>query len=48
MALENNQNRRHKKINFTGLQNNRNPSQHTVGNLDKASWRLRTSFCFPA
>jgi hypothetical protein len=26
-----------KKINFIGLQNNRHPSQHTVGNIHKAS-----------
>jgi hypothetical protein len=31
------QNRRHKQINFIGLQNNRHPSQHTVGNVHKAS-----------
>jgi hypothetical protein len=28
MVPENKQNRRYKQINFIGLQNNRNPSQH--------------------
>jgi hypothetical protein len=31
MVPENKQNSRYKQINFIGLQNNRNPSQHTVG-----------------
>jgi hypothetical protein len=30
-------NRRYKQINFIGLQNNRHASQHTVGNIHKAS-----------
>jgi hypothetical protein len=30
-------NRRYKQINFIGLQYNRHPSQHTVGNVHKAS-----------
>jgi hypothetical protein len=34
---ENKQNRRYKQINFIGLQNNRYPSQYTVGNVYKAS-----------
>jgi hypothetical protein len=37
MVPENKQNRRYKKIKFIGLQNNRHPSQHTVGNVHKAS-----------
>jgi hypothetical protein len=37
MVPENKQNRRYKQINFIGLQNNRIPSQHTVGNGQKAS-----------
>jgi hypothetical protein len=37
MLPENKQNGRYKQINFTGLQNNRHPSQHTVGNVHKAS-----------
>jgi hypothetical protein len=37
MVPENKQNRRYKQINFIGLQNNRHPSQHTVGNVHKAS-----------
>jgi hypothetical protein len=37
MVPENKQNRRYKKINFIGLQNNRHPSQHTDGNVHKAS-----------
>jgi hypothetical protein len=36
MVPENKQNRRYKQINFIGLQNNRHPSQHTVGNVHKA------------
>jgi hypothetical protein len=36
MLPENKQNRRYKQINFIGLQNNRHPSQHTVGNVHKA------------
>jgi hypothetical protein len=36
MVPENKQKRRNKK-NFIGLQNNRHPSQHTVGNVHKAS-----------
>jgi hypothetical protein len=31
------QNRKYKQINFFGLQNNRHSSQHTVGNVHKAS-----------
>jgi uncharacterized protein (DUF427 family) len=43
MVPENKQNRRYKQINFIDLQNNRYPSQHTVGNVHKASgnWHLR-------
>lgn len=37
MKSENKQNRRYKQITFTGLQNNRHPSQHTFGNVHKAS-----------
>jgi hypothetical protein len=37
MVPENKQNRRYKQINFTGLQNNCHPSQHTVGNVHKVS-----------
>jgi hypothetical protein len=37
MVPENKQNKRYKQINFIGLQNNRYPSQHTVGNVHKAS-----------
>jgi hypothetical protein len=37
MVSENKQNRRYKQINFIGLQNNHHPSQHTVGNVYKAS-----------
>jgi hypothetical protein len=37
MVPENKQNRRYKQINFIGLQNNRHPSQHTVGNVHKAA-----------
>jgi hypothetical protein len=37
MIPENKQNRRYKQINFIGLQNNRHPSQHTLGNVHKAS-----------
>jgi hypothetical protein len=37
MVPENKQNRRYKQINFIGLQNNRHPSQHTVGNVHEAS-----------
>jgi hypothetical protein len=36
MVPENKQNRRYKQINFIGLQNNRHPSQHAVGNVHKA------------
>jgi hypothetical protein len=36
MVPENKQNRRNKQINFIGLQNNRHPSQHTVGNVHNA------------
>jgi hypothetical protein len=31
MVTDNKQNRRYKQNNFIGLQNNRHPSQHTVG-----------------
>jgi hypothetical protein len=31
------QNRKYKQINFISLQNNRHPSQHTVGNIPNAS-----------
>jgi hypothetical protein len=37
MLPENKQNRRYKKINFIGLQNNRHPSQNTFVNVHKAS-----------
>jgi hypothetical protein len=37
MVPENKQNRRYKQINFIALQNNRHPSQRTVGNTHKAS-----------
>jgi hypothetical protein len=37
MVQENKQNRTYKQINFIDFQNNRNPSQHTVGNVHKAS-----------
>jgi hypothetical protein len=37
MVPENKQKRRYKQTNFIGLQNNRHPSQHTVGNVNKAS-----------
>jgi hypothetical protein len=37
MVPENKQNRRYKQTNFIGLQNNRHPSQHTVGNVHKGS-----------
>jgi hypothetical protein len=37
MVPENKQNRRYNHINFIVLQNNRHPSQHTVGNVHKAS-----------
>jgi hypothetical protein len=33
MVPGNKQNRRYKQINFIGLQNDRHPSQHTVGNV---------------
>jgi hypothetical protein len=37
MVPENKQNRRYKEINFIAFQNNRHPSQHTVGNVHKVS-----------
>jgi hypothetical protein len=37
MVPKNKQKRRYKQINFIGIQNNRHPSQHTVGNVHKAS-----------
>jgi hypothetical protein len=37
MVPENKQNRRYKQINFIGHQNNHHPSQHTFGNVHKAS-----------
>jgi hypothetical protein len=37
MVPENKQNRRYKQIKFIGLQNNRHPSQHIVGNVHKPS-----------
>jgi hypothetical protein len=37
MVPENKQNRRYKQINFIGLQNKRHLSQHTGGNVHKAS-----------
>jgi hypothetical protein len=37
MVPENKQNRGLKQINFIDLQNNRHPSQHTVGNIHNAS-----------
>jgi hypothetical protein len=43
MVPENEQNRRYKKFNFIGLQNNRHPSQHTVGNVHKASGNFQQS-----
>jgi hypothetical protein len=36
MVPENKQNIRYKQINFIGLQNNRHPSQHTIGKVNKA------------
>jgi hypothetical protein len=52
MVPENKQNRRYKQINSVGLQNNRHPSQHTVGNVHKASgncqqWPLQESIAEP-
>jgi hypothetical protein len=38
-------NRRYKQINFIGLQNNRHPSQHTVGNVHKASGNCQQIDC---
>jgi hypothetical protein len=35
MVPVNKQNGRYKQINFIGLQNNRRPTQHTVGNVHK-------------
>jgi hypothetical protein len=37
MVPENKQNRIYKQINLIGIQNNLHPSQHTVGNVHKAS-----------
>jgi hypothetical protein len=37
MIPENKQNRRYKQIKLIDLQNNLHPSQHTVGNVHKAS-----------
>jgi hypothetical protein len=37
MVPENKQNRKYKQTNFIGHQNNRHPSQHTAGNVHKAS-----------
>jgi hypothetical protein len=37
MVPENKQNGRYKLINYIGLQNNRHPSQDTVGNVHKVS-----------
>jgi hypothetical protein len=37
MVPENKLNRGYKQINFIGLQNNRHPSQYTVGSVHKAS-----------
>jgi hypothetical protein len=37
MVPENKQNTRYKQINFIGLKKNHHPSQHTVGNVHKAS-----------
>jgi hypothetical protein len=42
MVPENKQNRRYNQINFIGHQNNRHPSQHTVGNVHKASGNCRS------
>jgi hypothetical protein len=41
MVPENKQDRRYKQINFIGLQNNRHPSQHTVGSVHRTPliWR---------
>jgi hypothetical protein len=33
----------YKKINFIGLQNNRHPSQHDVGNVHKSSGNCQQS-----
>jgi hypothetical protein len=33
---------RYKQINFIGLQNNRHPSQHTIGNVHKSYGKLST------
>jgi hypothetical protein len=43
MVPENKQNRRYKQINFIGLQNNRHPSQYTVGKVRKASGNCQQS-----
>jgi hypothetical protein len=52
MVPENKQNRRYKQINVIGIQNNRHPSQNTVGNVHKApapagarSGEIRRTFC---
>jgi hypothetical protein len=37
MVPENKRNVRYEQINFIDLQNNRHPSQHTVGNVHEAS-----------
>jgi hypothetical protein len=37
MVPEDKQNKKYKQINFIGLQNNRHPSQYTVGKFHKAS-----------
>jgi hypothetical protein len=44
MVPENEQNRRYKQIHFIGLENNRHPSQHTVGNRNKITflWKWKT------
>jgi hypothetical protein len=39
MVPEKKRKRRYKQINVIGLQNNRHPSQHTIGNVHKARGR---------
>jgi hypothetical protein len=41
MIPENKQNRIYKQTNFIDLQNNRHPSQHTVGNVHKVSGKCQ-------
>jgi hypothetical protein len=42
MVPENKQNRRYKKINFIGLQNNRHPSLHTAAIQERVTAVLRS------